>query len=111
MSDVNVVVISGTMGKSFSEIVKVGEREMALTRFSVASVDSYEGREKKTIATCNAWGEQLGREIQLLSEGDAVIVQGKLSSRKDKDEKWRLEVVASKVSLAGEPKRTEPLPF
>lgn len=113
MSDVNVVVVSGTMGKQNARAVSFGEdappRDMV--SFGVMSIDRYENKEKKTLVRCVAWGEQLAREIKLLSEGDVVIVQGKLSNRKGKDDQWVTEVTVSRVTLAGEPKHQDALPF
>jgi single-stranded DNA-binding protein len=114
MSDVNVVVISGTMGKISVKAVTFGEEGNKTTSevasFGIMSVDTYKNREKKTIARCSAWGEVV-REVGLLSEGDTVIVQGKIASRKDKDDKWVMEVSVSKISLLAGARRTEPLPF
>lgn len=114
MSDVNVVVISGTMGKINIKAVTFGEEDSKTTSevasFGIMSIDTYKNREKKTIVRCSAWGEVV-REVNLLSEGDTVIVQGKLSSRKDKDDKWVMEVNVSKISLLAGAQRTESLAF
>ena len=110
MSDVNVVVISGTMGKSFPRAVKIDGEDREVANFSIASVDDYGGRERKTIVRCVVWGETLVRNIKLLSEGDNVLLQGRLSSGKDKDGNWVTELTVNKISMVGNAK-APPLPF
>lgn len=114
MSDVNVVVISGKLGRVSVKAVTFGDEEKTTSEvatFGIMSIDTYKNREKKTIARCSAWGEVV-RDVQLLTEGDTVIVQGKLASRKDPStDKWTMEVSVSKISLLAGAARTEPLPF
>jgi len=115
MSDVNVVVVSGTMGKINIKAVTFGEEDNKTTSevasFGIMSIDTYKNREKKTIARCSAWGEVV-REVSMLSEGDTVIVQGKLASRKDPTtDKWIMEISVSKISLLAGAQRMEPLAF
>lgn len=116
MSDVNVVIASGKISKISTRMVTFGEGDEAVTNemttFGVMSIEAYQGREKKTLVKCVAWGKELNRELSFMGEGDMVVVQGKLSNRKGKeDDQWVTEVTVSKVSLVGEGKRTEPLPF
>jgi len=110
MSDINTVVISGTIGKTYPRVVKVGDEEREVANFSITSIDSTYGKERKTIVRCVAWGEDLVRNVKLLSEGDSIMLQGRLSSGKDKDDRWVTELTVSKIVMIGEGKGI-PLPF
>jgi single-stranded DNA-binding protein len=111
MSDINVVVISGIMGKSFPRAVKIEGEDREVANFSIMSVDDYGGKERKTVVRCVVWGEVLVRNIKLLSEGDAVLLQGRLSSGKDKEGNWVTELTVNKIAMFGGDRKTPPLPF
>jgi len=96
---VNTAIITGTV--SISPKNEVSPTGTKYTYFGLQSVETNKGKEFKTYVDVTCFGYTADHAMQL-RQGDSVLVQGKLSTRKKKDV-YTLGVMCNLLEFLGGP--------
>lgn len=101
MSDLNIVIVSGTVEEAPKLVT--GQRG-DIVNFTITNVESWDGGQRKNYIRCVAYG-QTAKSAALVDAGDIVVAQGKWNTRSWEDrngQKQRTtEVVLSAVGIVG----------
>lgn len=97
MSDINTLVVSGTVESDPVPGQTTSGLEMC--HFTLVSVDEYKEKRKEEFIKCVAWGDS-AKAAAALVQGDVVVVQGRLSGRRSEKTGYVMnEVTVSRIMV------------
>lgn len=108
MSDLNILALSGNLGRNFELRWTSGAEPKAVASNSIAVSSGYGDRKKTHWFELTFWGKSAENAAKLLSKGSKITVQGRLevqewNDKQTGDKKSRVQVVVSEWFFAGSP--------
>ena len=94
-----MVVLHGNVGRK-NDLKRVGQNNLAILEFSVATAESYKGERKTTWHNCKAFGARAETMDKYFAKGSEILLWGRIEVEKwEKDGQKRSRVSVTVLSF------------